>query len=148
MALEYKSDNFSAFLVAMFFGVISPKISINTVNIPVAIPAPILVLPSNPIRWQIWKAYAVEREEADRFTMLLQINTALSILEGSSTNFKTRLAALLFSSAKARIRILFTVVNAVSADEKKADKISNVMITSIFIASLGLKVSSPLSINA
>ena len=50
--------------------------------------------------------------------MLLQISTALSILEGSSINFKTRFAALLFSSAKERMRILFTVVNAVSAEEK------------------------------
>ena len=53
--------------------------------------------------------------------MLLQISTALSILEGSSINFKTRFAALLFSSAKERMRILFTVVNAVSAEEKYAD---------------------------
>ena len=53
--------------------------------------------------------------------MLLQISTALSILEGSSINFKTRFAALLFSSAKERMRILFTVVNAVSAEEKNAE---------------------------
>ena len=73
--------------------------------------------------------------------MLLQISTALSILEGSSINFKTRFAALLFSSAKERIRILFTVVNAVSAEEKYADNMSKII--SIFTASLGPKSSSP-----
>ena len=60
--------------------------------------------------------------------MLLQISTALSILEGSSINFKTRFAALLFSSAKERMRILFTVVNAVSAEEKYADNMSKIII--------------------
>ncbi len=69
--------------------------------------------------------------------MLLQISTALSILEGSSINFKTRFAALLFSSAKERMRILFTVVNAVSAEEKYADNMSKIIIISIFTASLG-----------
>ena len=64
--------------------------------------------------------------------MLLQISTALSILEGSSINFKTRFAALLFSSAKERMRILFTVVNAVSAEEKYADNMSKIIIISIF----------------
>ena len=63
--------------------------------------------------------------------MLLQISTALSILEGSSINFKTRFAALLFSSAKERMRILFTVVNAVSAEEKYADNMSKIIIISI-----------------
>ena len=63
--------------------------------------------------------------------MLLQISTALSIFEGSSINFKTRFAALLFSSAKERIRILFTVVNAVSAEEKYADNMSKIIIISI-----------------
>ena len=91
------------------------------------------------------KAYVVEKDEAERFTTLLQINIALSILDGSSTSFSTRLAALFFSSAKARRRILFAVVNAVSAEEKKADKISNITKTNIFTASLGPKVSSPLS---
>ncbi len=69
--------------------------------------------------------------------MLLQISTALNILEGSSINFKTRFAALLFSSAKERMRILFTVVNAVSAEEKYADNMSKIIIISIFTASLG-----------
>ena len=63
--------------------------------------------------------------------MLLQISTALSILEGSSINFKTRFAALLFSSAKERMRILFTVVNAVSAEEKYADNMSKIIIISL-----------------
>ena len=75
--------------------------------------------------------------------MLLQISTALSILEGYSINFKTRFAALLFSSAKERMRILFTVVNAVSAEEKYADNMSKIIIISIFTASLGPKSSSP-----
>lgn len=47
-----------------------------------------------------------------------------AFLEGSSINFKTRFAALLFSSAKERMRILFTVVKAVSAEEKYADNMS------------------------
>ena len=50
--------------------------------------------------------------------------------------------SLFFSSAKARRRILFAVVNAVSAEEKKADKISNITKINIFTASLGPKPSN------
>lgn len=78
-------------------------------------------------------------EDADKFTTLLQIKIALSILEGFSNNFSTRRAALFLSSAKARIFNLLTVVNEVSADEKKADNTSNTISNMIFFASLGPK---------
>lgn len=53
--------------------------------------------------------------------MLLPISIAVSILEESSVIFNTVCAFLLPSSARLRIRIRFTVVSAVSAEEKKAD---------------------------
>ncbi len=58
--------------------------------------------------------------------MLLPIRIALSILPESSVIFNTVFARLLPSSARLRIRILFTVVKAVSADEKNAESISNI----------------------
>ncbi len=62
--------------------------------------------------------------------MLLPISMALNILPESSVIARTVLARLLPSSAKVRIRILLTVVSAVSADEKNADnnnKINRIM---------------------
>jgi hypothetical protein len=73
----------------------------------------------------------------------LHIKIALSNFVGSSINLNTLFAALFFSSASERIRILFTVVNAVSAEEKKADKNSNIIRIIIFTASPGTKISSP-----
>ena len=59
--------------------------------------------------------------------MLLPIKIALSILWESSVIRSTRSARLFPSSASVRIRILFTVVRAVSADEKKAEKINKII---------------------
>ena len=135
---------FSALMVAMVLGEISPKMRIRKVSIPVAIPAPRLVLFSSPICLQMEKAREVEIEDAERFTTLLHIRIQLSIFDGFSRSFKTLIAALFFSSAKARILSLFEVVSAVSADEKKADKSNRInMITMFstieFVASPGSK---------
>jgi hypothetical protein len=90
------------------------------------------------------KAREVEIDDAERFTTLLHIRIQLSIFDGFSRSFNTLIAALFFSSAKARILSLFEVVSAVSADEKKADKSSKInMITMFstieFVASPGSK---------
>ena len=61
-------------------------------------------------------------EEAERLTMLFPIKMALSILPESSVMRSTRSARLSPSSARVRIRILFTVVRAVSAEEKNAER--------------------------
>ena len=101
----------------MVFGVISPKRRISTVRIPLAIAT-----------MEPPKLYArlVVREAADRLTMLLPIRIALSILPESSVILSTVFARLFPSSAKLRMRILFTVVSAVSADEKNADSPSRI----------------------
>ena len=93
---------------------ISPKIKIAIVRIPVTTPA--------PIDWKYSIASVVAREDAERLTILLPIRIALSILLGFSMSFDTIIARFDFSSVKARIRSLFTVVNAVSADEKFLSK--------------------------
>ena len=72
------------------------------------------------------KVYAsvAEREDAEMFTILLPIKMALSILEVWFSVISRTIAARLFpSSARARRRILFTVVSAVSFDEKNAESI-------------------------
>ena len=61
--------------------------------------------------------------------MLLPISIAVSILEESSVIFNTVCAFLLPSSARLRIRIRFTVVSAVSAEEKKADSANSTIST-------------------
>ena len=114
-------------MVAIVFGVISPNRRIIRVRAPLAIAT--IELP---------KLYArlVVRDAADRFTMLLPIRMALNILPESSVIFNTVLALFLPSSARLRIRILFTVVNAVSADEKKADSINSTIRIIICVTSL------------
>ena len=140
------SANFSALIVAAVFGVISPKIRMRNVSIPVAIPAPILVFSSSQIRLHTVKANEVEMEEADRFTMLLQIRMQLNIFDWFSSSFMTRMAALFLSSARARIFSLLTVVSAVSAEEKKADNKSSTTMINIVIASPGSKKITPYSV--
>ena len=103
-------------MVASVFGEISPKIRIRKVKIPVAIPAPMLP--------QRLTAKVVAREDAERFTMLFPIKMALNNLPESSVIARTCFARLSPASARERRRILFTVVSAVSAEEKNADKIS------------------------
>ena len=113
MILANRNAIRSACIVATVFGVISPKIKIKSVRMPVAIPT--ILLP------QMWVARTVAREDAYRFTTLLPIRIALSILLGSSMIFNTYSACLSPFSASVRTRILLTVVSAVSAEEKKAD---------------------------
>lgn len=70
--------------------------------------------------------------------MLLPIKIALSILEESSKILLTTIARLSsFSSTRERIRMRLTVVSAVSAEEKNADKIIRIKITISCMASLG-----------
>ncbi len=84
---------------------------------PVAIPT--TLLPNSSM------VRAVIMEDADRFTILLPTSTVLSILPGFSIT-RVRISASLFpASARVLIRSLFTVVRAVSAEEKNADKASN-----------------------
>ena len=113
----------SALIVAIVLGEISPKIKISSVRIPVAIPAPTFP--------QSLMASDVARDDADRFTILLPIKIALSILPELSVMRSTHAALLSPSSASARIRIRFAVVRAVSAEEKKADKQSRITNTAI-----------------
>ena len=113
----------SALIVAIVFGEISPKIKISSVRIPVAIPAPTFP--------QRLMASDVARDDADRFTILLPIKIALSILPELSVMRSTHAALLSPSSASARMRIRFAVVRAVSAEEKKADKQSRITNTAI-----------------
>lgn len=83
------------------------------VRIPVAIPT--AILPQRSI------AKEVAREEALKFTMLLPIKMALSILEyWSKTPFNV-CARRFPSSHNVRIFIRLTVERAVSEAEKKAD---------------------------
>ena len=110
---------------------ISPKIKTNRVIIPVATPAP--VFPSRSI------ASTVAMEEEEIFTILLPIKIALSILPESSITFPSVIAFLLPSSIMERIRIRFTVVNAVSEQEKKADKKRRNNKTKKRMATLGSK---------
>ena len=84
-------------------------------------------------------AKVVVREEADKFTTLLPINMALSICVFSSISLSTREAFLFLSSANDLIRILFTVVKQVSADEKKAESASRISKITICRASLESK---------
>ena len=106
-------------MVAIVFGEISPKIKINSVRIPVAIPAPTLPHKS--------RAREVAMEDAERLTILFPIKIALNILPESSVTLSTRAAREFPSSARERIRIRFTVVSAVSAEEKNAESKSRMI---------------------
>ena len=85
-----------------------------------------------------WMAKVVVREEALRFTMLLPIRMAESILPGFSRMASSRDALAFPWSASPRSRTLLTVVRAVSAEEKKAEssnKMIRIMICRIELAS-------------
>ena len=88
-------------------------------------------------------ASVVVREEADRFTMLLPIRMALSIFSESEIRASTLFALRFPPSDRALIRCRFTVVRAVSAEEKKADKASNSISIIICRMESGSKTSSP-----
>ncbi len=120
---------FSLCSVARRFGVISPKIRIKSVKIPVAIAAPWLPNSSSTTE--------VVREEADRFTTLLPIRMALNILAGFSTSFNRTRARLFPSSARLRTRSLLTVVREVSAEENRADNINRINSITNLTATLG-----------
>ena len=104
-------------MAAIVFGEISPKIKINSVRIPVAIPAPTLPHKS--------RAREVAMEDAERLTILFPIKIALNILPESSVTLSTHAAREFPSSARERIR--FTVVSAVSAEEKNAESKSRMI---------------------
>lgn len=120
MTGAYLSDSFSELTFAAFFGVISPNIRIRSVRMPVA--SPTLRLPKRLI------ASVVDSEEADRFTTLFPIRMQDSIFSWASSTLSTVAARLFPASESVRIRTRFTVVRAVSAEEKKPDsriRISN-----------------------
>ena len=104
----------SALMVAIVFGVTSPKIRITIVSTPVAIP--------EPISQKMSIARIVARDDAKIFTILFPIRIAESILPLSLVTFNTFAARLSPFSAMFFMRILFTVVSAVSDDEKNAEK--------------------------
>ena len=106
--------------MAAVLGVISPNT--NTSN--VSAPEPILIAHDPHICWK----KMVVIDEAAMFTMLLPIRIALSILSGFSFNVSTSFAFLLPLSANDLSRIVLTVVNAVSEDEKNADIASKIII--------------------
>ena len=95
-------------------GMISPKRSTSTVSMPVAIPT--AKLPKSSA------ASTAERAEAEMFTTLFPISMAESALLGFSSTLSASAARPPgFSSASVRSLIFFTVVKAVSAEEKKAE---------------------------
>ena len=104
----------------MVLGVISPKMSTTRVSTPVAI--------LTPQSCHNLKANVVVKAEAERFTILLPIRIALSILGESSIIFNTMSALLSPSSDRLRSLMELTMVSAVSADEKKADKAIKIII--------------------
>ena len=115
---DTQREIWSALMVAMVFGAISPKIRISSVKIPVAIPAP--TLPKRSM------AMEVAREEAYRFTTLLPMRIADSIFPWFSVTRSTLSAFLFPASDRVRMRILLTVVSAVSVDENIDDKINRI----------------------
>ena len=110
----------SALMVAIVFGVTSPKIKTIKVSKPVAIPGPALL--------KRCVARIVASEDAPIFTMLLPMRIAESILPLLLVTLSTFAARLSPFSAKFFIRILLTVTRAVSEDEKNADKNTKTMI--------------------
>ena len=95
-------------------GVISPKINTRRVIIPV-----LMLTAALPNKRMVM---VVAREDAVIFTMLFPIRIVLKSLPESSITFRSVRARLSPWSAKDWIRILFTVVIEVSAEEKNADR--------------------------
>ena len=91
-------------LLILLFGEITPK-TLATLQ---ALPRTLVV-------------QVVAREDADRLTILLPIRIVLRSFPGFSIIFNKVFAFLFPSSAKDMIRILLTVVMAVSAEEKNAE---------------------------
>ena len=82
-------------------------------------------------------------EDADRFTMLFPIRIAESIFPESFVMRRTRSAFLSPFSESVRIRILFTVVNAVSEEEKNEESASSTSKLIICAISPASKIISP-----
>ena len=135
----------SDFMVAIDFGTISPKIKIRIVKIPVAKPVIILAMLENPSFSAIRMAKVVVKDEAVRLTILFPIRMELNNVVGSSINFRTSPAFFTFSSAIDFIRILFTVVRHVSAEEKNAERTNRTNKIIILEASLESKKSTPIN---
>ena len=132
----------------MFFGVISPKIRTTSVKTPVVRPIAVAVLEAIPMFAIIRVTIVVAKDDAERLTILLPIKIALSNFWGSSIICRTRAALGLPSSSNVRIRILLTVVNAVSADEKNADnKIRIINVISCTVLAGSKIKSSPVNKN-
>ena len=74
-----------------------------------------------PFQKEIQTQVDIAIEEADRLTRLFPINIAESIFAESSVTRSTLSAFLFPASDRVRIRILLTVVSAVSADEKNEE---------------------------
>ena len=121
----------SAEMVDNVLGVISPKTRISRVRTPVAIP--IALFPKT------FMVKVVSRDDADRLTILLPIKIALNILLCCSITFDRTTARSTPDSARVRTLILFTVVRAVSDDEKNADNANNITNTSNCMTSLESK---------
>jgi hypothetical protein len=122
---------FSLYIVATVFGVISPKIRTISVNSPVA--TPMKLLPKTSV------VNVVARADAVILTILLPTRIVLNILEGFSSTLKTLKAERFPSSERALNLCLLTVVSAVSADEKNADKITIITIAINCITDPGSK---------
>ena len=95
---------------------------------------------------RIFMVSVVMREETDIFTMLFPINTVLSIFGESEIIFYIITARLLPCSARDCIRILFTVVIAVSAEEKNEESAISIRIATAWKAILESKIYSLLLI--
>ena len=80
-------------------------------------------------------------------TILFPIKTVLSILLCLSWMERTREARLSPSSASVRIRMRLTVVNAVSAEEKKPDKNNRTIRIQICMTPVVSNISSLLEKN-
>ena len=124
--------SFSEWIEASVFGVISPKRRIIKVRKPVAIPTK--VFPKTSM------VNVVMMADAAMFTMLLPIRMVLSIFPESAITFSRTRAFLLPCSTKDWIRIRLTVVRAVSAEEKKAERSTMMTTAPACIGTLESKV--------
>ena len=95
-----------------------------SVRIPVAIPMAVADLEARPKLAVIRVTMIVVNDEAVRLTILLPISIAESIFPESSVTRRTLSARLFPDSDRVRMRILLTVVRAVSDEEKNAESSS------------------------
>ena len=111
---EEDTQKLSAFSLARHFGIISPKVSTSSVIIPV-----LMAAPASP---KSFMQKTVATEEQPIFTMLFPIRIVVKALSKFSTIFRQFFARLSPRSERYLRRIVLTVENAVSIDEKNADK--------------------------